>query len=805
MRTLLLILVIPVLFFSCSGNNENENNPRKVRLLSEDWKFYLGEPEGAEVKSFDDRQWRTLDIPHDWSIEGEFDENHPATVGGGALPGGVGWYRKYFKLSAADSAKLFTVIFDGVYRNSEVWINGHFLGNRPNGYISFQYDLTPHLGFGEEPNVLAVKVNNSPQPNSRWYSGSGIYRNVWLESTEKIYVEKNETFITTPEVSTERAIVNIKAKLRNATKQEGNIKYAIEVKKQASSEGLIYSHELVLGENSTEGVDINIKVPSPALWSVEDPNLYQATISMYAEGELVDKTSNTFGIRYFDFDPEKGFFLNGKPMKIKGVCNHHDLGSLGAAINTRALRRQLEIMQEMGANAIRTTHNPPAPELLDLCDEMGFLVMDEMFDMWKKGKTEFDYSLNWDKWHVKDLQDFIKRDRNHPSIIIWSVGNEIPEQWDEAGKTIATELAAVVRELDTTRAITVACNPPSPENTIAQSGALDLIGYNYALDLYENFPEVFPGKCFIATETTSALATRGYYDMPSDTVQRWPVRWDIPFTQGNPDNTVSAYDHVSTPWGATHEEVLKVIMKHDYLSGMFVWTGFDYLGEPTPYSWPSRSSFFGIVDLAGFPKDTYYLYKSLWAEDPVLHIYPHWNWSEGDSVDIWAYATADEVELFLNGKSLGKKEKEGDELHLMWKVPFEKGTITAKSAVDGKELVKELKTAEKPHKINLEADRGTIQADGVDLSFVTVTVVDSAGTIHPQAHHQVSFELEGPGKIVGVDNGNPNSHESFKGKTIKAFYGKCLVVIQSTGEAGTVKLVANSDGLEDGELVINVK
>ncbi len=522
-----------------------------------------------------------------------------------------------------------------------------------------------------------------------------------------------------------------------------------------------------------------------------------------------DNYETTFGIRTFVFDVDKGFSLNGKHVKINGVCDHHDLGCLGSAVNKRALERQLEILKTMGCNAIRTSHNPPAPELLDLCDRMGFIVMDEAFDMWKKKKTDFDYSLDWDTWHRQDLTDMILRDRNHPSVFIWSIGNEIPEQWDKqdsSGTVIARELGALVKSLDATRPVTSALNDPVPSNPLVRSGALDLIGNNYSIDKYPDFPKTFPGRKFIATETVSALATRGHYDMPSDTIRRWPTRWDIPFNAGNPDNTCSAYDNCSAPWGSTHEETWKVIKKYDFLSGMFIWTGFDYIGEPTPYSWPSRSSYFGIIDLAGFPKDVYYMYQSEWTDKPVLHLFPHWNWKKGDTVDVWAYTNCEEVELFLNGQSLGTKKKIGDDLHLMWKVPFTPGTLKAVGRSGGKDiLTQEIKTAGAPAKIVLEADRNVISADGKDLSFVTVKVMDEAGTLVPNADNLIHFSVSSEGRIVGVDNGLQTSHESFKAHDRKAFNGLCLSVIQSTEKAGRITLEATSDGLKGSSVVIESK
>ncbi|MCX7985879.1 MAG: DUF4982 domain-containing protein [Bacteroidales bacterium] len=773
--------------------------------FTRDWKFYLGDTI-AYNPDFNDAKWRVLNLPHDWSIEGEFSPNHPATPGGGALPGGVGWYRKNFKLTEKEKDYLIFIEFDGVYRNSEVWINGHYLGKRPYGYSSFRYNLTPYLNFGSKENVIAVKVDNSKQPNSRWYSGSGIYRNVWLVKSRKLHVNHWGVFVTTPLVSETSANISVQTEVRNVT---GAKQSFILVQELFDADGKLVaqtSKPLELISDTILNVHQEMFISKPRLWSISDPYLYRLKTTIKQGKTITDLTQTSVGIRYFSFDRENGFFLNGKPVKINGVCNHHDLGCLGAAINRRALERQLEIMKEMGVNAIRTSHNPPAPELLELCDSMGFLVMDEAFDMWRKKKTEYDYALDFDQWHERDLSDLVRRDRNHPSVIIWSIGNEILEQWDSTGTPIAQQLAEIVRKHDPTRPITAACNDPRPSNYIIRSGALDLIGYNYHHQEFTNFLTNFPNGKFIATETVSALATRDAYDMPSDSIRRWPFRWDEPFTAGNPDFSCSSYDNCSAPWGSTHEETWRLIKKYPYLSGQFIWTGFDYLGEPTPYSWPARSSYFGIVDLAGFPKNTYYLYQSEWTNKPVLHLFPHWNWKPGDTIDVWVYTNQQEVEVFLNGKSLGRKKKVDDKFHLSWRVKFEPGSLVAVGYSKNKETLRsEVRTAGKPAKIRLEPDRSIIKADGEDLSFIKVTVVDSAGNRVPYAENLIKFYIEGNGFIAGVDNGSPISHEPFKANYRKAFHGLCLAVVQSNGKKGTITLKAESDGLRSDSIIIQAK
>ena len=782
-------------------------NPRPGKRISfnQNWRFQLGDVKDGQNVLLNDSHWRQLDLPHDWSIEGEFSEKHPAGTGGGALPGGLAWYRKTFAAPATAKGKLVFVEFDGVYRNSEVWINGHYLGKRPYGYSSFQYELTPHLVYGPRTNVIAVRVDNSQQPNSRWYSGSGIYRNVWLTTVEPVHVDHWGTFVTTPEVSEQSATVVIKTKLRNDSRSAARVSLT-SIIQDANGREIARQTEKEIGPpGSNAEVSQTLRVSAPMLWSDERPYLYKVVSQLQQGRRILDRYETTLGIRTFRFDIDKGFFLNGKPVKIRGVCNHHDLGSLGAAVNTRAMERQLEMLKAMGVNGIRTSHNPPAPELLDLTDRMGFIVMDEAFDVWKKEKTKFDYHLDWDEWHKRDLEDMVLRDRNHPSVFIWSIGNEVAEQWTDgpdAGR-ISKQLVAIVRNLDKTRPITAACNSVRQQNSLLTDGDLDLIGTNYDHKKIPQLQKMFPGKPIIGTETTSALATRGSYDMPSDQIRRWPKKWDEVLKDGNPDYTCSAYDNVSAPWGSTHEETWKIVKKHDFFSGMFIWTGWDYIGEPTPYPWPSVTSYFGIIDLAGFPKDTYYMYQSEWTDKPVLHIFPHWNWKTGDKVDVVAYFNADEVELFLNGRSQGTRRKQGDEVQVFWRLPYEPGILKAVSRKNGRVvLTREVRTASKPARIELIPDRKTLESDGMDLSFVTVKIVDANGTLVPFADHLIKFEVSGEGSIVGVDNGYQASHESFKGKTRKAYHGMALAIVQRKQRPGRIVLKASSDHLSPASVVL---
>lgn len=781
---------------------------RTVADFDKGWSFHLGDVDGGEKTDLNATGWRMLNLPHDWSIEGQFSKDNPATPEGGALPGGIGWYRKTFTVPAASKDKQIFIDFDGVYQKSDVWVNGHHLGFRPNGYISFRYELTPYLKFGGS-NTIAVKVDNSSQPNSRWYSGSGIYRNVWLVTTNKdVSVGHWGTYVTTPQVSNDVATVHIQTNINTTDVKNKDLKLVTTiVDKAGKTAGVIVTSIYTKDPAMTQTVEQDVNIAKPELWSVERPYLYTVVSKIMQNGVVLDRYTTPLGIRYFDFDADKGFSLNGKPMKILGVCDHHDLGSLGAAVNTRALERQLQMLKAMGCNGIRTSHNPPAPELLDLCDKMGFIVMDEAFDCWEWKKAKYDYHLFFKEWHKRDLEDQVLRDRNHPSVIIWSIGNEIPQQSDTSALRIAPELAGIVHSLDKTRPITTANDNPGKNNKIIASGAIDLIGYNYHEYDYAAFHDRYPGKKFIATETTSGLETRGHYDFPSDSIRVWPQRWDKPFTEGNPDNTVSAFDNVRPQWGSTHEATWKVMKKYDFLSGMFIWTGFDYLGEPTPYKWPSRSSFFGIIDLAGFPKDVYYMYQSEWTNKTVLHIFPHWNWTPGKIVDVWAYYNnADEVELFLNGKSIGVKKKTGDDLHVMWRLKYEPGTLKAVSRKNGKVVMtREIHTAGKPAKIQLWPDRTGMSANGKDLSFITVRILDSKGNVVPDADNLVNFKINGQGFIAGVDNGDENSHDSFKANYRKAFNGLALAIIQAKDKGGNVTLTATSKGLAPATVVLQVK
>ena len=770
---------------------------RERQCFDKNWLFTLGDSTQMAEAEYDDSQWRKLDVPHDWAIEGDFYAGNPSGAGGGALPGGIGWYRKHFVLSWHDNIqdKVF-IEFDGVYMNSTVYVNGQKVGYRPYGYSSFEYDITPYVREGE--NVVAVRVDNSDQPNSRWYSGCGIYRHVWLTKTDPIHVKHWGVFADA-RVTKGKGRLSIEVTLDNVTKSPNPV----------VTNTLIDPRGKIVGRS--RGLKSVINVPKPMLWSCEVPNIYQVRTEVIAGGRVVDTYVTTTGFRDFKFDAKTGFWLNGKNFKLNGVCEHHDFGCLGAALNEDALHRKLTKLKAMGVNSIRSSHNPPAPELLNMCDTMGLIVMDESFDMWRRKKTQNDYARFFDEWHERDLTDLVLRDRNHPSVLMWSIGNEVLEQWSSAeadtltleqanlilnaghdASTLAKDgelsvqslltqhLAEIVKRYDTSRPITAGCNEPSPNNHLFKSGAIDLIGFNYHHQWVKDVPTNFPGMPFIFSESVSALQTRGYYMMPSDTVYKAPKEWWLPYT--DPSYMCSAYDNMHASWSSTHEETWDVVKHTPYVGGQYIWTGFDYIGEPTPYGFPARSSYFGIIDLAGFPKDSYYMYQSEWTDETVLHLFPHWNWLPGQEIDLWAYYNnADEVELFINGRSCGVRSK-GEKYHVMWRVKFEPGEVKAISRKDGKIVCEQtIKTAGAPDHIRLTTDY-----KGKNTTFMAVEVVDKDGNLCPLAEDQLFFSVSGDAQIIGTDNGCQTSMERFKEldevqAQRKAFFGKCLVVVKGNG------------------------
>jgi beta-galactosidase len=776
-----------------------------------DWRFKFGDVSGADQSDFSDADWRKLDLPHDWMIEGPpgkdpskmegpFDPKSPGGAGNGYLDGGVGWYRKTFTLPADAKGRHIAIDFDGVYMNSHMWINGHDLGVHPYGYTSFEYDLTPYLKFGDEKNVIAVRTE-VVQPCSRFYSGAGIYRNVWLINTSPVHVDHWGTYVTTA-MKGDTAEATINMVLVNDGKDRAYFQLRsriIDSVGKAVREDDPNMKPLDPGAKVT--VSQSMIIDRPTLWSIDKPILYHLVTDIIAGGHT-EECETPFGIRTIEFTVNDGFHLNGKRVQIQGVCDHHDLGCLGAAVNRRAIQRQLEILKSFGVNAIRTSHYPPDPELLDLADQMGFVVMDEAFDEWKHSKTKYGYGQFFDEWSERDITSMLHRDRNHPSIVLWSIGNEIPEQGARNGGAMAERLASIVKREDPTRPITSALSNPNGAVKSGFAKALGVFGVNYNIGFYTD-PRVHGKMPMIGSETSSALSSRGEYGLELDKQGNVVPRKEF-------DHQVTSYDIVNPGWGHLAETSLEAIKKDSWMAGEFVWTGFDYIGEPTPYGWPSRSSYFGIVDLCGFPKDRYYLYQSQWTDKPVVHILPHWNWEQfaGKDIPVWCFTNADSVELFLNGKSVGEKTWANDRkaLHLEWSVPWAPGVLKAVAKKDGKVVATdEVHTAGKPAKILLKADRSEIKAADRDLSFVTVSVVDADGNVCPRAEDEIKFDVTGPGTIAGVGDGDPTDHESFQGYQHKVFNGLGLVVLQAGSDAGEIKLTASADGLDSATTMVVVK
>ncbi|MCJ8009830.1 Ig-like domain-containing protein [Lederbergia wuyishanensis] len=787
--------------------------------FNENWRFQReleGNLSEAYRPEFDDSSWRVINVPHDWSIELDFNPDSPATHEGGFLDGGIGWYRKTFTVPESMKGKRISIDFDGVYMNSTTYLNGEVLGTYPFGYNAFSYDLTDKLRMDEE-NVIVVKVDNT-QPSSRWYSGSGIYRNVHLTAKNPIHVARYGTFVTTPELETAyekgRADINIKTKVKNSSED------AVEIKVQSTilnQDGIVVSTIVSDSKVCTTGETLqfedNTEIENPILWDLENPYRYKLISEVLVGEKIVDTYETPFGVRYFEFDANEGFSLNGRYMKLHGVCMHHDLGALGAATNKRAVERQMQIMRDMGANAIRVTHNPASPELLEICNGLGLLVIEEAFDCWALSKKTYDYGRFFNEWAEHDIKEMVDRGKNEPCIIMWSIGNEIYDTTSENGVVIAKNLVSWVKEIDTTRPTTIGedktrgdkvnvtdINPHIEEifNTV------DIIGFNYSENNYAGYHEHNPNWKLYGAETSSATRSRGVYSHP----------YDYNLNTHYDDLQQSSYDNDYVAWGRTAEDAWRYDRDLKHIAGQFIWTGFDYIGEPTPYynTYPAKSSYFGAVDTAGFPKDVFYYYQSQWKKEPMVHLLPHWNWNEGETVRVLAYTNADKVELFLNGESLGEscyelkktswgssyKETAEGKTYLEWAVPFKAGKLEAVAKDCNGEVVArdQVVTAGEPAAVRLTADRRVIKADGTDLAFITVDVVDSEGNFVPSADNLVQFEISGDGVLAGVDNGDAASVERFKDNKRKAFSGKALAILQSAKNSGEITFSVYSEGLE---------
>ncbi len=791
-------------------------SPRTTQLLENGWKFHEGEVENGEKKNLDVSQWESVRVPHDWAIRKHFDMNIDyqlvkvvqdgdkklklRTGRTGALPCfGIGWYRIDVDVDLSQKDNKVFLEFDGAMSNAKIFVNGEYAGEWPFGYASFEIDATKFIKFGEK-NLIAVRLDNK-ELSSRWYSGAGLYRNVRIVYKNPVHLVKDGLYITTPLVEKDKAKISVKTEISKP-----------ELTSKISHKVIDADEKILATKESTDlAKNVDIDLNNPKLWSPETPKLYVLETSLFDKnGKEVDRQTTRFGIRSLEFSREKGFLLNGEKTIIKGVCMHHDLGPLGAATNVRALRRQLEILKDMGCNAIRTSHNPPSPELLNLCDEMGFLVQDEAFDEWKYKKCENGYNTLFEKWAQKDLLAFVRRDRNHPSVFMWSIGNEINDQRYKGGGATARFLKEIIKREDITRPVTQGLDSIKnafEKSKIAQE--LDVIGLNYRPFLYSEYAKKYPNMIFHGSETASTVSSRGSYHFPAKRSERD----EFPFHE---DYQTSSYDLETPPWGQIPDEQFAALDDNPEYFGEFVWTGFDYLGEPTPYNpgTPARSSYFGIVDLAGMKKDRFYLYQSRWnPEAKVLHILPHWNWEDriGQKVPIHCYTSYNKVELFVNGKSMGIKEKKPtssnclERYRLIWEdVIYQAGEIKAVAlSKDGKRLAeKVIKTAGVPQKLKFTTDRNNFEADPKELIFIEIDVVDKDENFCPRASRFMFVEVKGEGKLKALCNGDPTDHTPFSSNYMKSFNGKLLAVIEPTENAGEITITAFGMSLKPSELKI---
>lgn len=799
-----ILLVIGILFsLAASGQ-------RTVITLDKNWKFTRADNSAATLVDFDDSDWQTVVVPHDWAITGPFDKEIDKQVVAivqnnekvasektgrtGALPYiGVGWYRTKFQVPQFIDGKKVLLTFDGAMSEAQVFVNGTKVGHRPYGYSYFYFDVSEYLIKGQE-NTLAVRLENHGK-SSRWYPGAGLYRKVQLIVKDEVSFMHWGTFVTTPFISEEQAKVNVKTEVDGA-----NLKLVTEIRDADGKRVSQNSSEQMFGNTMEQ----NLEVPNPKLWSPETPYLYTANLKLYQDEQLKDEQQIRFGIRQIAYDSCKGFVLNGEVTKFKGVCLHHDLGPIGAAINTAALRRQLAILKDMGCNAVRSSHNMPSLEQLELCDEMGFLFLAESFDEWAKAKVENGYHRFFDQWAEKDVVNLVRATRNHPSIVMWSSGNEVPDQFGSQGVKRAKWLQDIFHREDSTRPVTVGMDQVKAVMESGFGAVLDIPGLNYRTHLYQEAYEKFPQGFILGSETASTVSSRGIYKFPVE--QGKNVQYA--------DGQSSSYDLEACSWSNVPDEDFVLQDDHDWVIGEFVWTGFDYLGEPTPYDnyWPSRSSYFGICDLAGLPKDRYYLYRSRWnTEDETLHILPHWNWKgrEGETTPVFVYTNHPSAELFVNGKSQGVQKKNHsspqNRYRLMWMdVKYEPGTlkVIAFDEPGNKVAEKEMYTAGAPHHLELSADRKVIAADGNDLCYVTVSVVDKDGNLCPKAAHDLSFKVKGAGTYRAACNGDATSLQMFHLPTMKAFSGKLVVLVQATDKPGNIQLEVSGKGLKKGTLGI---
>ncbi|MCF3651552.1 beta-galactosidase GalB [Synoicihabitans lomoniglobus] len=774
---------------------------------------------------FNDAAWEPVTLPHDWAIKGPFYEGYPTPVGGGMgrLPSpGVAWYRRDLDIPASDAGRTLTLEVDGAMSYAMVWLNGHLVGGWPFGYTSFHLDLTPYVNFGG-PNQLSIRLDNPPN-SSRWYPGGGLYRSVWLTKTNPVQVGQWGTFITTRDVSAEAATVDIAINLTNRADTDASVRTTTEIyaldaagERVGSAVAAFAPREATVVAGSDQRIASTVTLAQPRLWGPypsQTPHLYVAVTTLHQGGDMVDVYETRFGIRDLLFDPVKGLFVNGEHITFQGVNQHHDLGALGAAFNVRAAERQLEILRELGCNAIRLAHNPPAPELLELTDRMGFLVINESFDAWERKKPPLDFHLIFPEWGEQDMRALVRRDRNSPSVIMWSVGNEVGEQYtDEAGATVGQRMHDITKAEDPTRPTAASMNYAKPHMPLPT--VFDTVTLNYQGEgirnapayahlkgintppLYPAFHEAFPDKMIISSENAAAVSSRGEYLFPVTPGISAPVEGG---KGGDPvAQHVSAYELYTAPFGSSADKVLGSLARHPYVAGGFVWSGWDYLGEPTPY-YGARSSYFGVIDLAGFPKDRFYLYQAAWRPDlPMVHVLPHWNWPDrvGEVTPVHVFTTGDEAELFLNGKSLGRKTKGEYDYRLRWDdVIYAPGEIKVVAYQAGAKWAEHIvKTTGPAAALKAEPDRATITADGQDLSFVTVRVLDADGEFIRNAKPKLKFSISGPGEIVATDNGDPTDLTAFPSLQRQAFNGLALAIVRGKpGEPGEITVTVTAEG-----------
>ena len=790
--------------------------PRQEYTLTSDWKFAKGDVPDAAKPEFRDAAWQTVSVPHDWAIYGPFDGNNDlqkvkieqnneqkATLKAGRTGGlpfiGTGWYRRKLAVPGFGPGKRAVLLFDGAMSDAHVFVNGQEVGHWPYGYNSFSFDITSFLKAGGD-NTLAVRLTNQPQA-SRWYPGAGLYRNVHLILTNDVHIPVWGTTLTTPEITAQAAQVKLRTQVETPTGARQALRLVTEIRDAAGK--VVATQTSSLAATDPPEFAQTLAVPQPQLWSPETPVLYTAFSKLFAGQALKDEYRTRFGIRFFKFEAGKGFSLNGQVRKFKGVCNHHDLGPLGAAVNRAALRRQLALLKDMGCDAIRTSHNMPAPELVSLADEMGLMLMVEAFDEWKAPKVKNGYSQYFDQWSEKDLVNMVHRDRNHPSVIMWSIGNEVPDQSNANGPVLAKRLQDIVRREDPTRPVAAGMDRFDDDFKYGMAPVVEIPGFNYKPHRYAEALAKLPQGFLLGSETASTVSSRGVYKFPVVTAKE--KKYD--------DNQCSSYDLEACSWSQTPDE--EFVMQDDMpnVIGEFVWTGFDYLGEPTPYDekWPSHSSMFGMLDLAGMPKDRFYLYRARWnTAQPTLHLLPHWTWPgrEGQTTPVFAYTNYPAAELFVNGQSQGRQTKHASDqpqtrYRLMWNdVKYAPGSLKVVAYdAQGKAVAEEtVRTAGAPHHIKLVADRNALAADGQDLAYVTARVEDVQGNLCPHATNQLLFRVAGAGRFRAAANGNATSLEPFHEPRMQAFQGMLVVVVQAGNQAGSIKLEVTGKGLQSASL-----